>query len=56
MEANGADVTRFAVGDRVVNSFVPTWFGGKLREIEQQYVLDLGGWLAEYRSSASGRP
>jgi hypothetical protein len=25
------------------------WFGGKLREIRQQYVLDLDGWLAEYR-------
>ncbi|MHB8693609.1 MAG: alcohol dehydrogenase catalytic domain-containing protein, partial [Solirubrobacteraceae bacterium] len=49
IEAIGAGVTRFAVGDRVVNSFLPTWFGGKLREIGQQYVLDLDGWLAEYR-------
>src|ERR1700681_980172 len=47
--AIGAGVTRFAVGDRVVNSFLPTWFGGKLREVGQQYVLDLDGWLAEYR-------
>ena len=49
IEAIGAGVTRFAVGDRVVNSFRPTWFGGKLREIGQQYVLDLDSWLAEYR-------
>ncbi len=49
IEAIGAGVTRFAVGDRVVNSFLPPWFGGKLREIGQQYVLDLDGWLAEYR-------
>jgi NADPH:quinone reductase-like Zn-dependent oxidoreductase len=49
IEAIGAGVTRFAVGDRVVNSFLPTWFGGKAREIGQQYVLDLDGWLAEYR-------
>jgi NADPH:quinone reductase-like Zn-dependent oxidoreductase len=49
IEAIGAGVTRFAVGDRVVNSFLPTWFGGKLRELGQQYVIDLDGWLAEYR-------
>src|SRR6202163_2545415 len=49
IEAIGDGVTRFAVGDRVVNSFLPTWFGGKLRELGQQYVLDLDGWLAEYR-------
>jgi NADPH:quinone reductase-like Zn-dependent oxidoreductase len=49
VEAIGDGVTRFAVGDRVVNSFLPTWFGGKLRELGQQYVLDLDGWLAEYR-------
>jgi NADPH:quinone reductase-like Zn-dependent oxidoreductase len=49
IESIGDGVTRFAVGDRVVNSFLPTWFGGKLRELGQQYVLDLDGWLAEYR-------
>ena len=49
VEAIGDGVTRFAVGDRVVNSFLPTWFGGKLRELGQQYVLDLDGWLTEYR-------
>jgi NADPH:quinone reductase-like Zn-dependent oxidoreductase len=49
IEGVGAGVTRFAVGDRVINSFLPTWFGGKLRELGQQYVLDLDGWLAEYR-------
>ena len=49
IEAIGDGVTRFAVGDRVVNSFLPTWFGGKLREVGQQYVLNLDGWLAEYR-------
>src|ERR1700694_4652987 len=49
IEAIGDGVTRLAVGDRVVNSFLPTWFGGKLREVGQQYVLNLDGWLAEYR-------
>jgi NADPH:quinone reductase-like Zn-dependent oxidoreductase len=49
IEAIGAGVVRFAVGDRVVNSFLPTWFGGKLRQPGQQYVLNLDGWLAEYR-------
>lgn len=49
IEAIGEGVTRFAVGDRVVNSFLPTWFGGKLRERGRQYVVDLDGWLAEYR-------
>src|SRR3954469_2349587 len=49
IEAIGAGVTRFAVGDRVVNSFLPTWFGGKPHEIGQQYVLDLDGGLPEYR-------
>jgi NADPH:quinone reductase-like Zn-dependent oxidoreductase len=49
VEAMGEGVTRFARGDRVLNSFLPTWFGGKLRELGQQYVLDLDGWLAEYR-------
>ena len=49
IEAIGNGVTRFAVGDRVVNSFLPTWFGGKLRTRGQQYVLNLDGWLAEYR-------
>jgi NADPH:quinone reductase-like Zn-dependent oxidoreductase len=38
IEAIGAGVTRFAVGDRVVNSFLPSWFGGKLREIGQLCV------------------
>jgi NADPH:quinone reductase-like Zn-dependent oxidoreductase len=49
VEAIGDGVTRFTVGDRVVNSFLPTWFGGKLRELGQQYVVDLDGWLTEYR-------
>ena len=50
VEAVGAGVTRFAVGDRVVNSFLPTWFGGKLREIGQQYVLDLDGMACRVSS------
>ena len=49
IEAMGDSVMRFAVGDRVVNSFLPTWFGGKLRELGQRSVLNLDGWLAEYR-------
>lgn len=50
VEAVGAGVTRFAVGDRVVNSFTPGWHSGPFREFGPQYGMQLDGWLAEYRA------
>src|SRR6202171_2400799 len=45
--AVGAGVTRFKVGDRVINSFFPNWFGGTFNAMPQQYVVDRDGWLTE---------
>lgn len=42
-------VTRFAIGDHVVNSIMPNWFGGSFQAIPQQYGIHLDGWLREYR-------
>jgi NADPH:quinone reductase-like Zn-dependent oxidoreductase len=49
VEAIGAGVTRFEVGDRVLNSVMPSWFGGPFRELPRQYGIHLDGWLCEYR-------
>src|SRR6202048_3209949 len=48
--AVGAGVTRFKVGDRVINSFFPNWFGGTFNAMPQQYVVDCDGWLTEYKA------
>lgn len=48
IEAVGPDAARFQAGDRVVNSFSPTWFGGPLRELGPMYGSELDGWLTEY--------
>src|SRR6202171_2411779 len=48
--AVGAGVTRFKAGDRVINSFFPNWFGGTFNAMPQQYVVDCGGWFAEYKA------
>ncbi len=48
IEEIGPGVTRFKVGDRVVNSFHPTWFGGPQREHSLLYHTNLDGWLTEY--------
>lgn len=48
--AIGPGVTRFDVGDRVVNSFFPNWFGGSFNAMPEQYVADRDGWLIEYKS------
>jgi NADPH:quinone reductase-like Zn-dependent oxidoreductase len=45
----GPGVTRFSVGDRVVNSFNPHWFGGPLRMRPTQYATSVDGWLATHR-------
>src|ERR1700686_4941458 len=46
----GAGVTRFKVGDRVINSFLPNWFGGAFNAMPEQWVVDRDGWLTEYKA------
>lgn len=48
IEAVGPDTTRFRVGDRVVNSFNPTWYGGPVRKLGRMYGTDIDGWLTDY--------
>jgi len=53
IEAVGDGVTRFAVGDRVISSFFPTWFGGPPSPTPERYGSDVDGWLLEYRVVAA---
>src|SRR6202047_1372329 len=46
----GAGVKRFKVGDRVINSFFPNFFGGSINFISEQWVVDHDGWLTEYKA------
>src|SRR6202030_4040298 len=48
--AVGAGVTRFKVGDRVINSFFPDWFGVVLYAMPEQWGVDRDGWLTEYKA------
>ncbi|MBV7512467.1 NAD(P)-dependent alcohol dehydrogenase [Pseudomonas sp. PDM25] len=50
VEAVGAGVTRFTVGDRVASNFMPGWHAGPFREFTSQYGTQLDGWMAEYRA------
>lgn len=45
----GTGVTRFKAGDRVVNSYFPTWFGGPFDTMHEQYFIQRDGWLTEYK-------
>jgi NADPH:quinone reductase-like Zn-dependent oxidoreductase len=49
VEAVGSGVTRFAVGDRVANNFMPGWYAGPFRQFAPQYGSQIDGWMAEYR-------
>ena len=49
IEALGECVKRFRVGDKVVNSFLPNWFGGTLNTPPEQWVVDHDGWLTQYK-------
>lgn len=46
--AVGPGVERFAVGDNVVNTYFPDWFGGRMERVGKQYGLELDGWLTDY--------
>src|SRR6202047_369933 len=46
----GASVKRFKVGDRVINSFFPNFFGGSFSAMPEQWVVDHDGWLTEYKA------
>src|SRR6202166_552851 len=54
--AVGAGVTRFKVGDRVIHSFFPNWFGGAFNAVPAQYVVDRDGWLTEYKAVSAEAP
>src|ERR1700693_2799743 len=52
--AVGVGVIRFKVGDRVINSFFPNWFGGTFNAMPVQYVVDCDGWLTEDKGVSAG--
>jgi NADPH:quinone reductase-like Zn-dependent oxidoreductase len=51
--AVGDGVSRFKIGDRVVNAFFPNWLGGSFNVMPEQYVVQHDGWLSEYRVVAA---
>src|SRR6202163_2837230 len=48
--AIGVGVKRFKVGDRVINSFFPNFFGGSFNAMPEQWVVDHDGWLTEHKA------
>lgn len=47
--AVGSGVTRFKVGDHVVNAFFRNWYGGPRAPSLETYGSDHDGWLAEFK-------
>ena len=45
----GAGVKRVKVGERVINSFFPNFFGGTFNFMPEQWGVDHDGWLTEYK-------
>jgi len=52
VEAVGSGVTRFAIGDRVTNNFMPGWHAGPFREFATQYGTQADGWMAGWLNIA----
>lgn len=48
IEEVGQGVHRFNVGDRVISTFFPNWFGGRIPAHREQYQKEHDGWLTEY--------
>ncbi|QCP81059.1 NAD(P)-dependent alcohol dehydrogenase [Alcaligenes faecalis] len=49
IDALGPGVQRFKLGDRVINSFFPNWFGGPAYAGREQYGVEHDGWLTQYK-------
>lgn len=47
--AIGPGVTRFQVGDRVINAFFRNWYGGPRTAKLETYGSDHDGWLTEFK-------
>src|SRR3984893_13875251 len=46
----GAEVKRFKVGDRVINSFFPNFFGGSFNFMREQWLGDLHACPTQYKA------
>src|SRR5882762_3107455 len=49
VEAVGPGVDVLKAGDRVVSTFLPTWYGGPRTPNPETYGSDRDGWLTEYK-------
>src|SRR6267142_3146242 len=53
VEGVGDGVTTLKPGDRVVSTFLSTWYGGPRTPNPETYGSDRDGWLAEYKVVAA---